>query len=156
MKLFLLLLSTTLLIAFNYSNSQTSDINSKNNKISTPKTYLVQPNQNPDGIIIDSKQLSKTTGIDQDTSKIKSEITRVYTRDNLKFYIEIRLKEDLIPIKLQIYNMLGNLVKDVHDGTVVGKTVEFNFDATNLPNGFYLCILQGPNFRDAEKFTISR
>ncbi|MFA7325611.1 MAG: hypothetical protein WC121_03040 [Candidatus Kapaibacterium sp.] len=156
MKLFLLLISTTLLIAFNYSNSQTIGINSKNNKVISSKTSILQPSQKPDGIIIDSKQLSKTAGLDQDTSRAKSEITRVYTRDNLKFYIEIKLKEDLIPIKLQIYNMLGNLVKDVHDGTVVGKQVEFDFDASNLPNGFYLCILQGPNFRDAEKFTISR
>ncbi|MER3328951.1 MAG: hypothetical protein RIF34_05175, partial [Candidatus Kapaibacterium sp.] len=131
-------------------------INIKNKNSLSSKSALIQVIQKPDGIIIDSKQLSKTAVIDQDTSSIKSEITRVYTRDNLKFYIEIKLKEDLIPIKLQIYNMLGNLVKDVHDGTVVGKTVEFNFDATNLPNGFYLCILQGPNFRDAEKFTISR
>jgi len=104
----------------------------------------------------DSMYKSKSVRIEQDTSSIKNEITKVYSRDNLKFFIEIKLIEDLIPIKIQIYNMLGNLVKDVHNGTVVGKVSEFNFDASNLPNGFYLCILQGPNFRDAEKFTISR
>lgn len=155
MKLFLLLISTSLLIAFNYSNSQTSDINSKNNKIITQKTSLVQPKQNSDGIIIDSKQLSKTAGIDQDTSKNKNEILKVYTSDNLKFYVRIKLKEYLIPIKIQIYNMLGNLVEEVYSGAAI-KDVEYTFDASNLPNGFYLCILQGPNFRDAEKFTISR
>ena len=51
--------------------------------------------------------------------------------------------------------MLGNLVKEVYSGTAI-EDVEYPFDASNLPNGFYLCILQGPNFRDAEKFTISR
>ena len=155
MKLFLLLVSCTLLIALNYSNSQTIDINSKSKMIISSKSSLIQPVQNSDGIIIDSKQLSKTAGIDQDTSSIKNEISRVYTSDNLKFYVRIKLKEYIIPIKIQLYNMLGNLVEEVYSGTAI-KDVEYDFDASNLPNGFYLCILQGPNFRDAEKFTISR
>lgn len=155
MKLFLILIITTLLIAFNYSNSQSIDISSKNNKIITSKTSLVQPVHKSDGIIIDSKQLSKTAGIDQDTSSIKNEISKVYTSDNLKFYVRIKLKEYIVPIKINIYNMLGNLVEEVYSGTAI-EGVDYPFIASNLPNGFYLCILQGPNFRDAEKFTISR
>ncbi len=155
MKLFLLLISTSLLIAFNYSNSQTIDIISKNNKLVSTKTSVVQSNQSPDGTIIDSKQSSKTVRIDQDTSSIKNEILRVSTSNNLNFNVKIRLKEYIIPIKINIYNMLGNLVEEVYSGTAI-KDVEYPFVASNLPNGFYLCILQGPNFRDAEKFTISR
>jgi hypothetical protein len=155
MKLFLLLLSTTLLIALNNSNSQTIDINSKNNTLITSKSALVQSNQNSDGIIIDSKELSKTATIAQDTSTIKNEILRVYTSDNLNFKVKIRLKEYIVPIKISIYNMLGNLVEEVYSGTAI-EGVDYPFVASNLPNGFYLCILQGPNFRDAEKFTISR
>ncbi len=155
MKLFLLLLSTTLLIALNYSNSQTIDINSKNSELISSKTSLVQSSQISDGIIIDSKELSKTANIDQDTSTIKNEILRVYTSDNLNFKVKIRLKEYIIPIKISIYNMLGNLVEEVYSGTAI-EGVDYPFVASNLPNGFYLCILQGPNFRDAEKFTISR
>lgn len=155
MKLFLLLISTTLLIAFNYSNSQTIDLNTRNNQKISSKTSLLQPSQTSGGIIIDSKQLSKTASIDQDTSSIKNEILKIYTSDNLKFYVRIKLKEYIIPIKIQVYNMLGNLVEEVYSGAAI-KDVEYPFDASNLPNGFYLCILQGPNFRDAEKFTISR
>ena len=155
MKLFLLLITTYLLIAVNYSNSQTIDFSSKNNKNISSKSTQVQPAQNSDGIIIDSKQSSKTVRIDQDTSNIKNEILRVSTSDNLNFNVKIRLKEYIIPIKINIYNMLGNLVEAVYSGTAI-KDVEYPFVASNLPNGFYLCILQGPNFRDAEKFTISR
>ncbi len=155
MKLFLLLISTTLLIALNYSNSQTIELNVKNNKLISSKSTLVQPTQNSDGIIIDSKLLGKTARIDQDTSSIKNEISKVYTSDNLKFYVRIKLKEYIIPIKINIYNMLGNLVEEVYSGTAI-EGVDYPFVASNLPNGFYLCILQGPNFRDAEKFTISR
>lgn len=156
MKSFLIILS--IIFVFSISNSYTKSLIISNNskKIDFNPTSSNTSTTKSHGTDIDSNYQSKSARIEQDTSGIKNEITKVYTRDNLKFYVEIKLKEDLIPIKIQIFNMLGNLVKDVHNGTVVGKEVEFNFDATNLPNGFYLCILQGPNFRDAEKFTISR
>lgn len=156
MKSFLIIISFIFL--FSISNSYTKSLKKSNVSLNS-ESNLTSNNASTsksNGIDIDSNKQSKSARIEQDTSSITNEITKVYTRDNLKFFVEIKLKEDLIPIKIQIFNMLGNLVKDVHNGTVVGKEVEFNFDATNLPNGFYLCILQGPNFRDAEKFTISR
>lgn len=156
MKSFVIIIS--IFFVFSISNSYTKSLIISNNKnnIDFSPTPSKSPTSKSHGTDIDSNYQSKSVRIEQDTSGNKNEIIKVYTRDNLKFFVEVKLKEDLIPIKIQIFNMLGNLVKDVHNGTVVGKEVEFNFDATNLPNGFYLCILQGPNFRDAEKFTISR
>ena len=156
MKSLLIIVSffCALSISYSYTKPLNSSVDKKKSDIKLTSNHTSPSNSG--GTDIDSNYQSKLVKIEQDTSSIKNEITKVYTRDNLKFFVEIRLKEDLIPVKIQIFNMLGNLVKDVHNGTVVGKEVEFNFDATNLPNGFYLCILQGPNFRDAEKFTISR
>lgn len=145
-----------LIVSLNYSYSQTvnrsNDINSKNrNKLENINSTTLSH-----GIIIDSKGYSLTENtVDQDSSKIRNEVRKVYSRDQLTFFVEIQLKEYNIPIKILIFNMLGNLVKEVYNGTAI-KGVEYNFDATNLPNGLYLCIMEGPNFRDAEKFTISR
>lgn len=155
MKYYILLISITLLITFYNSNSQVNSTDLNHSKSNSLKTLIVTENKGPNGTIIDSKQIIKTASINQDTASIKNEILSVYTSDNLKFYVKIKLKEYIIPIKIQIYNMLGNLVKEVYSGTAI-EDVEYPFDASNLPNGFYLCILQGPNFRDAEKFTISR
>ena len=111
---------------------------------------------NSNGIIIDDyKYVKSGKFVEQDTSTVKNEITTIYSSDQINFKVRISLKEYNVPIKLTVFNMLGNLVKEIYNGTAV-KGTEYPLDATNLPNGLYLCILEGRNFRDAEKFIISR
>jgi hypothetical protein len=88
-------------------------------------------------------------------SSTKNEIVSLYSQSQIQFFVKIELAKYNVEIKLLIFNMLGNLVKEAFVG-IATKGVEYDFDASNLPNGLYLCILEGPNFRDAEKFTISR
>ena len=111
----------------------------------------------PDGTNIDSKYSnSLVQRVEQEAdSSVKNEIVSLYSQSQLQFFVRIQLAEYNVEIKLLIFNMLGNLVKEAFAG-VATKGVEYDFDASNLPNGLYLCILEGPNFRDAEKFTISR
>lgn len=156
MKLYLLSILTLLIVSLNYSYSQTSNEVNNFDKTNSNKIQLADFTPSFNGIKIEGKQYSKTEySVDQDSTKIRNEIKKVYSRDQLTFFVEIQLKEYNTPIKLLIFNMLGNLVKEVYNGTAI-KGVEYPFDASNLPNGLYLCILEGPNFRDAEKFTISR
>lgn len=158
MKSFLITSVCILILSISYSYSKPlvrgDKVISRTPPISDTKSEAMPSG----GIIIDNQRYNRTVSyVEQDSSKSKNEITKLYSRDQLSFSIEIQLEKNNYnkTIKLQIFNMLGNLVKGVYEGTAIER-VEYTFDATNLPNGLYLCILEGPNFRDAEKFTISR
>lgn len=98
--------------------------------------------------------IKKKIYVNNDTVS-QNKILKVYSANNSdEFTVEIELKEEDIPIKIFIFNMLAKKVIDVYDGTPKGK--EYPFYAGDLPNGVYLCILQGANFKHAKKFIISR
>lgn len=59
-------------------------------------------------------------------------------------------------ISITVYNMLGKEVLDVYKGTSSSSQKEIFSKPFNLPNGIYICVLQGKNFKDSEKFIISR
>ncbi len=145
----LLALSISIALSAKESNKSVNKVNLQNN------STLV--NSSPHGTNIDSKyNKSIVPKVEQEAdSTIKNEIVSLYSRDQIDFNVRISLSEYNIRIKLLVFNMLGNLVKEVFIG-VATEGPEYPFDASNLPNGLYLCILEGPNFRDAEKFTISR
>jgi len=123
-----------------------------NNQNQSTLTY-----SSPHGTNIDSKYTNSIVPmVEQEAdSTAKNEIVSLYSSDQINFRVDIALSEYNVQIKLLIFNMLGNLVEEVFVG-VATKGVDYPFIASNLPNGLYLCILEGPNFRDAEKFTISR
>jgi hypothetical protein len=68
--------------------------------------------------------------------------------------IELATEEPLIEIG--IYNMLGKRVMDVYKGASGRGQQEFTQSLAELPDGVYICILQGDNFRKAEKFYFRR
>ena len=88
-------------------------------------------------------------------STTTNKIDKVYNNGEI-YTVEIELSDYSSSIRLLVFNMLGNMVKTVHNGQPLPANSVYQFDASNLPNGIYLCILEGPNFRDAEKFIISR
>ena len=88
-------------------------------------------------------------------SSVNNIIEKVYNNGEL-YTVEIQLNDYDNQIRILVFNMLGNLVKSVFEGNPLTENSVYQFDASNLPNGVYLCILEGPNFRDAEKFIISR
>lgn len=158
MKSFLITTVSILILSISYSYSKPLVRGDKVISTTSPISDTKSQASTSGGIIIDNQRYNRTVSyVEQDSSKSKNEITKLYSRDQLSFSIEIQLEKNNYnkTIKLQIFNMLGNLVKGVYEGTAIER-VEYTFDATNLPNGLYLCILEGPNFRDAEKFTISR
>jgi hypothetical protein len=52
--------------------------------------------------------------------------------------------------------MLGKRVMDVYKGASGRGQQEFTQSLAELPDGVYICILQGDNFRKAEKFYFRR
>lgn len=59
-------------------------------------------------------------------------------------------------LDIGIYNMLGKRMADVYTGGVARGMHEFTTPITQLPDGVYICIMQGSNFRRASKFYLSR
>ena len=73
------------------------------------------------------------------------------------YQLEIDLAENQQNLSIGVYNLLGKKVIDVNQGTeYAGKSKMFDLNVQGIPNGIYMCIVQGDNFRLAEKFYISR
>lgn len=68
--------------------------------------------------------------------------------------IEVALDEQLIEVG--IYNMLGKKVMDVYKGSASRGIHDYTQPIPDLPEGVYICIMQGNDFRKAEKFFLSR
>ena len=153
MKHILLIIVLALTISIAISAKENNNTVNKVNLQNNPTLVYSSPH----GTNIDSKyNKSIVPKVEQEAdSTAKNEIVSLYSPDQIKFYVGLQLTEYNVRIKLHVFNMLGNLVKEAFVG-IATKDVEYDFDASNLPNGLYLCILEGPNFRDAEKFTISR
>ncbi len=94
--------------------------------------------------------------VDQDTSNGENRITNIY---NLSEDYKVKIKVEIYdsPVKLFVFNMLAKKVLDIYEGQPIKDPEhEYIFNSSSLPNGMYLCILQGKNFRHARKFIVSR
>lgn len=72
------------------------------------------------------------------------------------FNARIDLVLDETTLDLGIYNMLGKKVMDVYHGSERKGEHDYSLSISELPEGVYICIMQGSNYRRAEKFYISR
>lgn len=72
------------------------------------------------------------------------------------FTVKVELASDEASLDLGIYNMLGKRVMDVFKGPSSRGPHEYTQPISDLPEGVYICIAQGSDFRRAEKFYLSR
>ena len=153
-KYFLLAVFTFLLVTSNYCYGQFS---SNSGIFAVIGVNSKTENSNiENGINIDVKKTElkgnePKSGIDSLESQ--NEIEKVWS-DGINYYVSIRLEEDNTQIQLKLFNMLGKEISDIYEGSADdGDVFEFSSD---LKNGIYICVLNGPNMRDAEKLIISR
>jgi hypothetical protein len=81
-----------------------------------------------------------------------SKVWYTQTELNVQVYQTDKQQE----ISITVYNMLGKEVLEVFRGTSSSAQEEVYTTSFNLPNGIYICVLQSKNFKDTEKFIISR
>lgn len=72
------------------------------------------------------------------------------------FNVKILLENKKDPIDIFVINLLGKKVLHVYNGIPKPNDYIYTEPASILPQGVYLCILQGKNFRDGKKFIVSR
>jgi len=93
--------------------------------------------------------------ISSDTSDVQLKIVQIYT-DKEKVIIKIDVRNYDSEIRISAFNMLGKEVKEFFKGTLARQETTLDFPIGELPNGLYLCIIQGRDLKLAEKFIISR
>ncbi|HYF03807.1 MAG TPA: T9SS type A sorting domain-containing protein [Patescibacteria group bacterium] len=75
------------------------------------------------------------------------------------YSVIVELAQDTPQMQINVYNILGRKVVDVWRGDATkGEVItkDFTQEMQGLPEGMYICIVQGKDFRLAEKFTVSR
>ena len=105
-----------------------------------------------------SKKQSEKTKVENDTTKPKNRIESLRDGGDI-FYLYLVLSDRDSPIKITVYNMLGKEVLDVYNGYPKPNGVPYEINISgppSLPNGVYLCVVIGKNFRLREKFVVAR
>lgn len=64
--------------------------------------------------------------------------------------------ENLVDVDIAAYNLLGKRVLEIFTGELKNQETDFTFNISGLHSGIYLCIVKGDNFKQAEKFVVSR
>lgn len=103
---------------------------------------------------IHSSELLITGKVENDTVKTNS-IINIWNSNEI-YNVRVHVRDKDSEIDIGIFNMLGKEVMKVYKGVVGNNEAIYEFNADKLPNGVYLCVLQGRNFRDVEKFIVSR
>lgn len=91
-----------------------------------------------------------------DTSK-NNRIIGIREGSSGVYQLELDIADNQQNLSIGILNLLGKKVIDVHQGgEFAGRSKMFDINVQGIPNGIYMCIVQGDNFRLAEKFYVSR
>lgn len=102
------------------------------------------------------KQKSYLNSVNEDTTKKENKITSVReSSDKISLYIDLIDYDQRIQIS--VFNLLGKKVLDVFEGLPYkDPDYPYEISKSNLPNGVYLFVVLGKNFKLREKFVISR
>ncbi len=102
-----------------------------------------------------NSNLSNSIQVQSDSTS-KNRISRIWKSRTENYSVEIELDDYNSDIQITVYNMLGKEALEVYKGIPNKFDTKYDFSASNLPNGVYLCILVTKNTRKAEKFIVSR
>lgn len=103
------------------------------------------------------KQLPKATvnSREADTARTISRIISTRAVADV-ITVQAELVREEPQLEIGLYNMLGRKVQDVYRGHASRGRHEYSATVSDLPEGVYICIMQGSDFRRAEKFYLSR
>lgn len=153
-SMMILFLFYTNINIFTQQNKQTSRIIKQDTAKSFKYLLAKAPNKINGTNIENSKSVQVSSKTEDEVPK-ENKIDKLWMSSEDKFTVKLELIDKESEIKLSVFNILGKEVFEIHDGKP-NSSNEYEFLSSNLPNGIYLCILNGRNFRDAEKFIISR
>lgn len=156
-----------IIVAFNTAAASPSADNGMSNRaLKTAQTYALNftkkallPIPGADSYVRDSSVSSGTVARNSRAtadSAIGSRIVGIREGGDT-FRLLLDLGEDQHNISINAFNLLGKKVTEIYQGPEkAGRGKDYSFNVSGLPNGIYICVVQGDNFRLAEKFIISR
>jgi hypothetical protein len=95
-----------------------------------------------------------TTQIADTTSSASRVISTVIANDVLT--VRVELAKDQQRLDIGVFNMLGKRLTDVYIGPATKGVHEYSTPASDLPEGVFVCIVKGDDFRRAAKFYLNR
>ncbi len=67
----------------------------------------------------------------------------------------VELASEQRRLEIAVYNLLGKRVVTVYQGKASPGVHEYPLPSAGLPNGVYICVVQGDGFRLAQKFVVA-
>ncbi len=98
--------------------------------------------------------LNKTNSSVEADTNVTNQILQVWY-SSTELFVKVKVVDKNKNISLTVYNMLGKELIQIFEGVHTRDENPY-IVRYSLPNGIYICVLQGESFRDAEKFIISR
>lgn len=99
--------------------------------------------------------ISKTASASRSIADTAARIQSVKTSGD-KCEVKLSLPSEVSQIEISIHNILGRKMPDTWKGEPRKDSELYELSINGLPEGMYICVVQGKNFRLAEKFIISR
>ncbi len=119
------------------------------------QTAKLQPRQTTPTAPRVEPQRTQSLNRDADSTRRDNRIVQARAHNDV-FHAKIELINDEPSLDVGIYNMLGKKVHDVYRGSAGRGSSEYSAPVSDLPEGVYICVVQGADFRRAEKFYLSR
>ncbi len=74
---------------------------------------------------------------------------------NGEHFLIVELASEQRRLEIAVYNLLGKRVVTVYQGKASPGVHEYPLPSAGLPNGVYICVVQGDGFRLAQKFVVA-
>jgi hypothetical protein len=74
---------------------------------------------------------------------------------NGEHFLIVELASEQRRLEIAVYNLLGKRVATVYQGKASPGVHEYPIPSAGLPNGVYICVVQGDGFRLAQKFVVA-
>lgn len=100
-----------------------------------------------------------TTSVTQrttDTTKRDPQFTITVDGNGERATLKTDFPEDKESVEIAVYNLLAKKVLDIDKHSIHSGKEEMSFPVVSLPRGMYICVIQGRDFRLAQKFVITR
>lgn len=91
-----------------------------------------------------------------DTARRDPRFSVIVESSGEKAVIKTDFPEDKDQVDIGVYNLLAKRVLDVEKRFIRSGEEQIPMDIASLPRGMYICVIQGKDFRLAQKFVVTR
>lgn len=117
--------------------------------------FIVKALGQQPAVVAPADKTKKKVNVARESAEEDSRIVKAHA-NSAGFTARISLNKDETKLDIGIYNMLGKRMGDVYSGPATKGEHQYTTSTEFLPEGVYICIMQGSDFRRASKFYLNR